>query len=139
MAEFALLKNSKTGAEWYGPVTYALAHPDWSPVDNSVELGALAEEGSAEVRLAPGFAVLHNNDLDQDWVGPASYASMNTAWRPADDSVEVPSLAAGTVDEVLASVGDDPVLAQAALDAEKASSKPRTTLVDRLSDIAKTS
>lgn len=41
----------------------------------------------------------------------------------------------GTVEEVLAAVGDDPAKAAAALDAEKASAKPRKTLVDKLTGI----
>lgn len=41
-----------------------------------------------------------------------------------------------TVAEVLDRVGDDPDLARAALDAEQASDKPRSTLVDRLTKIA---
>lgn len=42
----------------------------------------------------------------------------------------------GTADEVLERVGDDPAKAQAALDAENASDKPRKTLVEKLSTIA---
>lgn len=37
-----------------------------------------------------------------------------------------------TIGDVLTEVGDDKVKAQEALDAEKASAKPRTTLVDKL-------
>lgn len=45
-------------------------------------------------------------------------------------------LADGTVDQVLAEVGDDPQLAAAALAAEQAKERPRTSLVDKLVAIA---
>lgn len=41
----------------------------------------------------------------------------------------------GSVDDVLARVGDDPTAAQAALDAENAKSKPRKSLVEKLQAI----
>ena len=84
-------------------------------------------------RIPADFVELHNADTGATWLGPLSYAELNPAWKPVDSSVHVPSVADGKVDEVLAAVGDDPVLAQAALDAEKASPNPRKTLVDRLS------
>lgn len=46
------------------------------------------------------------------------------------------SPAAGSVDDVLARVGDDPAKASAALTAERARSKPRKTLVSALEAIA---
>lgn len=67
---------------------------------------------------------------------PVTAFAVMTGWKPVEEGVAIPSLADGKVDEVLAAVGDDPALAAAALDAEKASPKPRTTLVDRLSTIA---
>lgn len=53
-------------------------------------------------------------------------------WRVTEpaDVVDV----SGNVDDVLAAVGDDPALAQAALDAEKAD-RNRSTLVNQLSGI----
>lgn len=47
--------------------------------------------------------------------------------EPETDLTDVP---AGTVDEVIAWIGDDPERAQAALDAEDQRDKPRTTLTD---------
>ena len=41
-----------------------------------------------------------------------------------------------TIADVLAEVGEDPVKAQAALDVEQASDKPRSTLVAKLTDLA---
>lgn len=48
---------------------------------------------------------------------------------------EAPNPAEGKVQDVLDQVGTDPGLAQAALDAENASEKPRTTLVSKLQAI----
>ena len=87
-------------------------------------------------RTPDSFVELRNADTGATWFGPVSYATHNPAWKPVDSDVHVPSLADGTVDEVLAAVGDDPERAKAALDAEKASPRPRTTLVDRLSTTA---
>ena len=87
-------------------------------------------------RVPDDFAELRNAATGDVWLGPLSYASLNPEWQPVDSDVTVPSLADGNVDAVLAQVGDDPALARVALDAEKASPKPRTTLVDRLSTIA---
>ncbi len=87
-------------------------------------------------QVPDNFVELRNVDTGATWLGPVTYAEHNPAWRPVDDTVHVPSVADGKVDDVLAAVGDDPALAQTALDAEKASPKPRTTLVDRLSTIA---
>lgn len=41
----------------------------------------------------------------------------------------------GTVEDILAAVGDDSEKARAALEVEKAAAKPRSTLVDRLEAI----
>jgi hypothetical protein len=41
-----------------------------------------------------------------------------------------------TIDDILASVGDDPAKALAAIEAENATSRPRSTLLDRLQVIA---
>ena len=57
-------------------------------------------------------------------------------WTPVDPTEAVPSAAAGTVDQVLADVGDDPGRARTALLAEQANPKPRVTLVKRLTEIA---
>lgn len=57
-------------------------------------------------------------------------------WEPVDSSESVPSLVDGKVAEVLAKVGDDPAKARTALLAEQASSKPRSTLVEQLTQIA---
>lgn len=55
-------------------------------------------------------------------------------WEPVDRA-EMPSTAVdGTVDEVLATVGDDPIKAAAALDAERAG-KNRKGLVEPLTAI----
>lgn len=132
MAEFALLRNKHTGAEWHGPLSYAAAHPDWSPVDSSAEVPKL-NDADVSQGDTPGFTVLRNEEADVEWYGPLSYAQLNPEWSPVDSSVQAPSLAEGTIEDVMASVNGDPVLAQAALDAELASPKPRTTLVDRLS------
>lgn len=52
---------------------------------------------------------------------------------PAKPKVSLPPAAAdGTVDQVLAVVGDDPELAAAALEAELAKDQPRTTLTAEL-------
>lgn len=87
-------------------------------------------------RVPDNFVELRNADTGATWLGPVTYAEHNPAWQPVDPDVHVPSLADGKVDDVLTAVGDDPERAKAALDAEKASPKPRTTLVDRLSTIA---
>ncbi len=65
---------------------------------------------------------------------PPSYLKHNPGWVPVDQSVKVPSFADGTIPQVLDTVGDDPVKAAAALEAERAGKK-RSTLVDRLSDV----
>ena len=71
-----------------------------------------------------------SRDVDESQV--AAYE--RTRWTKAD---EAPAAAAEeTVDEVLARVGDDPEAAAAALEAEQARSKPRTTLVTALQRIA---
>jgi hypothetical protein len=60
-------------------------------------------------------------------------AHVRRGWRPADPHQVVE--AAGTVADVLAEVGDDPVKAAAALDLEHAG-RQRTTLIGALEDIA---
>lgn len=64
---------------------------------------------------------------------PTSYFKHNPGWKPVED-VEVPTFADGTVAQVLDRVGDDPVKAAAALEAERAG-KGRSTVVERLSEI----
>lgn len=53
-----------------------------------------------------------------------------------EDGPDGEALIDGTVPEVEDRVGDDPALAQAALDAERAKDKPRTGLVETLERIA---
>lgn len=61
------------------------------------------------------------------WVTEAS------AQGSAEGTTEV---AAKTADAILAEVGDDPLAAQAALDAENARETPRTSLIAKLERIA---
>lgn len=72
--------------------------------------------------------------------GPAS--EPNPDWEPVGwerDQPDVPehlaAVPAGSRDEVLAWVGDDPIRAQAALAAERARAKPRTTLTNPLEQL----
>jgi hypothetical protein len=56
-----------------------------------------------------------------------SYASQPALYEPLDDDP-----GRGTRDRVLADVGDDPAAAAQALEAERRSPKPRTTLIAEL-------
>lgn len=70
---------------------------------------------------------------------PASTASVlirnNRGWRPVDSSDLAPPVDDLNIREVLDHVGNDPALAAAALDVEKAG-KNRSTLIDKLTAIA---
>ena len=66
---------------------------------------------------------------------PKSAFRLMPGWEPVDPDVEVPSLVDGTIAEVEARIGDDPAKAAVALEQERAG-KNRTTLVERLSEIA---
>jgi hypothetical protein len=72
-------------------------------------------------RVARGQLRLVNED------GSAIQGDASTVRAPAPDGPP-----AGTAEQVLAWVGDDPQRAAAALDAEKASEKPRKGLVSAL-------
>lgn len=80
----------------------------------------------------PDFTTLRHSGTGGEWYGPVTYAKHNPAWQPVEDDVTVPTLADGNVQDVLARVGDDPVKAAAALEAEKNRPHPRSTLVDQL-------
>lgn len=63
---------------------------------------------------------------------------MGYPWVEVDSETLEPAgyeLAAATADAILAEVGDDPVLAQVALDAEQERDKPRTVLTAKLQRI----
>lgn len=82
----------------------------------------------------PDFVRATHDGVEGEALLPVTYFAHNPGWKPVDDDVKVPSLADGSVSTVLAAVGDDPVKAAAALEAERAG-KGRTTLVERLSEI----
>lgn len=82
------------------------------------------------------FIEAQHPDVEGTALLPSTAFRHMPGWAPVDSSQKVPSPVDGTVDEVLAAVGDDPVKARVALTAEQASTKPRTTLVEALSNIA---
>lgn len=78
--------------------------------------------------------------IGRDWVELAEAPEVPTASRSnarldpgTGPDTEVPE---GTTDKVLTWVGDNPDRAAAALAAEQASTKPRTTLIDQLTKLA---
>lgn len=83
----------------------------------------------------PEFVRARHPEVDAEAVLPVTAFPYMPGWEPVDSEVTVPTLADGTVDEVLAAVGDDPVKAAAALDAER-SGKNRKTLIEALAAIA---
>lgn len=60
----------------------------------------------------------------------------NTGWT--EGPAATPDVVAGSVEDVLAAVGNDPQKAAEALAAEQSRTKPRTTLVTALERIAET-
>lgn len=88
-------------------------------------------QGEQHVSVTESFAAA--NDLDVVDDAPATDRSGRPlAPRPAA-GVETSDTSVGGI---LDAVGNDPQLAQAALEAENSKSKPRTTLVARLTTIA---
>lgn len=82
----------------------------------------------------PEFVRATHDGVEGEALVPLSFFRHNPGWKPVESSMVVPSLADGTISQVLDAVGDDPVKAAAALEAERAG-KGRSTLVDRLSEI----
>lgn len=78
------------------------------------------------------FIELHHPELGVTVTLPATALASLDGWEPVDPAAAAP---AGSVSDVLAEVGNDPVLAAAALAAEQSRPKPRTTLVDALTAI----
>jgi hypothetical protein len=83
----------------------------------------------------PEFIRARHAGVEGEALLPTTAFRHMPGWEPVEEGVHVPSLADGTVTQVLDAVGDDPVRAAAALEAERAG-KRRTTLVERLSEIA---
>lgn len=83
------------------------------------------EEGSRDAQYVPidGSSLAEPGD-------PGTEAEVT----PVEEAPEEDP-ASGTISEILANVGDDPVKAQAALDAENATGSPRATLVSKLEAI----
>lgn len=80
------------------------------------------------------FVRCRHKGVEGEAVLPVSALHIMTGWEPVD-ATEVVPVEGATVAQVLAEVGDDPVKAAAALEAEQASPNPRSTLVERLSRI----
>jgi hypothetical protein len=80
------------------------------------------------------FVVCRHPDVEADAVLPVSALRLLPGWEPVDASEVVDT--GLTVPQVLAEVGDDPVKAAAALEAEQSSDTPRRSLVEGLSRIA---
>jgi hypothetical protein len=72
-------------------------------------------------------------DVEAEAVLPVSALRLLPGWDPVEPAEVVDT--AQTVPQVLAEVGDDPVKAAAALEAEQATNKPRKSLVEGLSSI----
>jgi hypothetical protein len=82
--------------------------------------------------------MLDEHDADPEHVDIENplYHTSEEALEAVGDTEGVVVDVEGSVQDVLDSVGDDPAKAQAALDAESASDKPRKSLVSKLEEIA---
>lgn len=101
----------------------------WRTEDD--RLVADGDPGAFELFAAPGQAIKRSDALRYGLVKPSA-AEKNVA-AVADQAEEV--VAEGTVQDVLDAVGDDKARAEAALEAEQASAKPRKSLVKQLEAI----
>jgi hypothetical protein len=81
------------------------------------------------------FVRARHPDVEGEALLPTTAFRHMPGWEPVDANAHVATAADGTVAQVLDQVGNDPVRAAAALEAEQAG-KNRTTLVERLSEIA---
>lgn len=81
----------------------------------------------------PTFIRCRHEGVEGDALLPTTALRHMPGWVPVSTTEAAP--ADGTVAEVLAEVGDDPVKAAAALEQERAG-RGRSTLVDRLQSIA---
>lgn len=106
----------------------AFRHDRWKRAGATAEqLLHLAEQ---HLGLEPAAQEAEGNRIDG--VSDYDLADELAGRRRADEALNP---AEGKVQDVLDQVGQDPGLAQAALDAENASEKPRTTLVSKLQAI----
>lgn len=96
------------------------------PVDSLVNIGAKGWEAYGDPTEDRSSLV---TQIDQEKAEAALVARQEAA-QAAQTAAE------GTRDAVLAEVGDDPARARAALEAEQAKDKPRSTLVAALEPIA---
>lgn len=80
------------------------------------------------------FVRCRHPEVEGEATLPVSALPHLPGWEPIDPT-DVVSTATATVTQVLADVGDDPVKAAAALEAERSSTKPRKSLVEGLSRI----
>lgn len=99
-------------------------------LDTSGEkLVAEGDPEAASLFATPSTRVSRADAIRYGLVKPDK-ADKQAAAEEADELVE------GKVADILAEVGDDPSKAQAALEAERSSEKPRKTLVEKLEQIA---
>lgn len=84
----------------------------------------------------------HEFDVREDAVREGAHEIVadyptSPAPRPAKPKVNLPAAAVQqNIDAVLAEVGDDPAKAAAALELEQASTRPRSTLIEALCQLA---
>lgn len=77
----------------------------------------------------------HDDVKGEAYIARDAFAFLPGWYEVPEDPYMPPEILDGTVPEVLAEVDGDPLKAAAALDAENARPKPRTTLVDALTAI----
>lgn len=114
MSGWVRVRHAETGGE-------AIIPADALPAQQARGFEPLGEPAGSQFEL-----VVQAEQERADAAEAAQQAAVDAAETAQD----------GTIADVLAAVGEDPVAARAALDAEQAKDKPRTTLVGRLEHIA---
>lgn len=95
----------------------------------------VAEAEIVDVKSEAGWWHALHHDMashDENWRKVAEDSAPEFVLEPDPQPVDDQAALEGTVADVLDWVGDDPVRAQAALDAEKAKDAPRSTLMASL-------